>query len=62
MLLRWSFSKPRTQRVKRALEERAPKLVENTKAALFLRGKTTSDVATRAMKDLVCFKSLALAQ
>ena len=45
--------RPKTQRGKRALEERAPKVVENTKTALFLRGGRTSEMVTQAMKDLV---------
>ena len=45
--------RPKTQRGKRALGERAPKVVENTKTALFLRGGRTSELVTQAMKDLV---------
>ena len=45
--------RPKTQRGKRALEQRAPKNVENTKTALFLRGGKTSELVTQAMKDLV---------
>jgi hypothetical protein len=44
---------PKTQRAKRALEARAPKVVENPKAALFLRGHHTSAVSTGALRDLV---------
>ena len=44
---------PKTQRGKRALEQRAPKNVENTKTALFLRGGKTSELVTQAMKDIV---------
>jgi len=46
-------SKPKNQRVKRALEERAPKLVENTKTAMFIRGGRISEKVTQAMKELV---------
>ena len=46
-------SKPKNQRVKRALEERAPKLVENEKLAMFIRGGKTSETVTQTLKDLV---------
>ena len=46
-------SKPKNQRVKRALEERAPKLVENEKSAMFIRGGRTSETVTQVLKDLV---------
>jgi ribosome production factor 2 len=39
--------------VKRALEEREPKLVENEKTAIFVRGQNTSDRVRGAMGDLV---------
>lgn len=45
--------RPKTQRGRRAVEQRAPKIVENTKTALFLRGGRTSEIVTQAMKDLV---------
>jgi len=45
--------RPKTQRGKRALVQRAPKNVENTKNALFIRGGRTSELVTQAMKDLV---------
>ncbi|CAI8048707.1 Ribosome production factor 2 homolog, partial [Geodia barretti] len=48
--------KPKTQRAKRALETKAPKLVENTKSALFIRGGHTSETVTQALKDLSVFK------
>ena len=48
-----SVSKPKNQRVKRALEARAPKLLENTKTALFIRGGHTSETVTQALKDIV---------
>ncbi|EAA34504.1 Brix-domain-containing protein [Neurospora crassa] len=44
--------KPRTARSKRALEKRAPKVNENPKTALFLRGTTCSQVTQDAMQDL----------
>ncbi|KAI0900095.1 Brix-domain-containing protein [Annulohypoxylon nitens] len=44
--------KPRNARSKRALEKKAPKVVENPKTALFLRGTTCSQVAQDALTDL----------
>ena len=46
-------SKPKTQRGKQFLEDRVPKLVENTKRTMFVKGTKTSDTVTRAMTDLV---------
>ncbi len=46
-------SKPKNQRVKRALDCREPKLHENTKTAIFIRGGNTSETVTQALKDLV---------
>ena len=45
--------RPKTHRGKRAIEQRAPKDLENTKTALFIRGGRTSETVTQAMKDLV---------
>ena len=53
-----NVSKPKNQRVKRALEARAPKLVENTKSALFIRGGHTSMTVTQALKDMVGFVTI----
>ncbi|KAI2464575.1 Brix-domain-containing protein [Annulohypoxylon bovei var. microspora] len=44
--------KPRNARSKRALEKKAPKVVENPKTALFLRGTTCSQIAQDALTDL----------
>ncbi|KAF4122521.1 ribosome production factor 2 [Geosmithia morbida] len=44
--------KPRNARSKRALEKREPKVVENPKTCLFLRGTTCSQVVQDAMTDL----------
>ncbi|KAI0152137.1 Brix-domain-containing protein [Hypoxylon sp. NC0597] len=44
--------KPRNARSKRALEKKAPKIVENPKTALFLRGTTCSQVVQDALTDL----------
>ena len=51
------FSKPKNQRVKRALQKREPKIVENDKHALFLKGGRTSETIAEALKDLVCIVS-----
>ena len=47
------FSKPKNQRVKRALEKRDPKLVENDKTTMVIKGGHTSDTVSEALKDLV---------
>ncbi|KAI1342448.1 Brix-domain-containing protein [Xylariaceae sp. FL0016] len=44
--------KPRNARSKRALEKKAPKVVENPKTALFLRGTTASQIVQDALSDL----------
>eukprot|EP00455_Lapot_gusevi_P051794 TRINITY_DN7807_c0_g1_i3.p1 TRINITY_DN7807_c0_g1~~TRINITY_DN7807_c0_g1_i3.p1 ORF type:complete len:351 (-),score=80.01 TRINITY_DN7807_c0_g1_i3:8-1060(-) len=48
--------KPKNQKAKRALERRAPKLVENVKKSLVLKGTKTSEVVTLALKDLHIMK------
>jgi ribosome production factor 2 len=48
--------KPKTQKAKRALEEREPKAKENTKEVLFIRGAKTSEIVLAAMKDLCTLK------
>lgn len=35
------------------IEDRSPKVIENTKRALFIRGGRTSELVTQALKDLV---------
>ncbi|XP_030850526.1 ribosome production factor 2 homolog [Strongylocentrotus purpuratus] len=44
--------KPKNQRVKRALEKRDPKLVENTKTSLMIRGGHTSEKITALLTEL----------
>jgi len=51
--------KPKNKRVKRALEQREPKAIENTKTALFVRGANCSDLAQKCMKDLCSLKKPA---
>ena len=53
---------PKTQRAKRALEARAPKVIENPKKALFLRGHHTSAVSNGVLRDLVCSRGSASLQ
>jgi len=48
--------KPKTQRGRRALEKKAPKLIENIKTAIFIRGAKTSDKVLKCMKDLAALK------
>ena len=45
--------KPKNRRSKRWLEERVPKVHENVKSALFIRGGRTNDTVMKALKDLV---------
>ena len=42
--------KTKTQRGKRALEEREAKAIENTKTAIFVRGTNCSDLVMKCMK------------
>ncbi|XP_071504090.1 ribosome production factor 2 homolog [Diadema antillarum] len=44
--------KPKNQRVKRALEKREPKLIENNKTSLFIRGGHTSERITAVLTEL----------
>ncbi|XP_074655618.1 ribosome production factor 2 homolog [Tubulanus polymorphus] len=48
--------KPSNQRVKRALEKRAPKIIENTKQAMFIKGGHTSEIVTLALKELYSYR------
>jgi len=47
------FRKPKNQRVKRALEKREPKIFENDKTAVFVRGGHSSEVVTHFLSELV---------
>ena len=42
--------KTKTQKGKRALEDREPKAIENTKTAIFVRGTNCSDLVMKCMK------------
>ncbi|KXS18622.1 Brix-domain-containing protein [Gonapodya prolifera JEL478] len=48
--------KPKTARGRRILDDRAPKLVENTKKCVFVRGSTTSLAVTEALRDFYLLK------
>ena len=54
-VLSFIIRRPKTHRGKRAVEQRAPKDVENTKTAVFIRGGRTSETVTQALKDLVSY-------
>ncbi|XP_039265006.2 ribosome production factor 2 homolog [Styela clava] len=48
--------KPKSQRHRRVLEQRAPKIFENDKTALFIRGGNTSNIITTALQELHMMK------
>lgn len=48
--------KPKNARTKRVLDERAAKLVENTKQAIFIKGQTANAITQQAMQDLMTLK------
>jgi len=48
--------KPKTQRGKRVLESREPKIYENTKTALFFKGGNTSQTVSHALKEIHTLK------
>ena len=47
------YRRPKSQRSKRFLEGRAPKIAENVKNAMIMKGGNTSETITNALKDLV---------
>jgi len=49
-------SQPKTRRTKAALLEREPKIIENTKTCMFVKGGNTSDVVGAALKELYLLK------
>lgn len=51
----YTHRKPKNARVKRALEAREPKIVENEKTAIFVRGQNTSDRVRGVMQDMVSY-------
>ncbi|XP_002129416.2 ribosome production factor 2 homolog [Ciona intestinalis] len=48
--------KPRSQRHRRVLKARAPKIHENDKKTMFVRGGNTSDVVTNVLKEMYMLK------
>jgi len=48
--------KPKTQRGRRALEKKEPKIYENTKTTLFFKGGNTSQTVTQVLKELHVLK------
>jgi len=56
-----NYRKAKTHRGKRELERRGPRLIENTKQGLFLRGTKCSETVKKLLKDIVsafCFNTL----
>ncbi|XP_078131421.1 ribosome production factor 2 homolog [Sander vitreus] len=48
--------KPKTKRSKRFLENRAPKLAEDVKTAMIMKGGNTNQTVTKALKDIYSLK------
>jgi len=46
-------SKPKTKRGKRFLQSREPKVIENVKQAMFIKGGRTSEIVTKSLKQFV---------
>uniref|UniRef100_A0A1A8ERG5 Ribosome production factor 2 homolog n=1 Tax=Nothobranchius korthausae TaxID=1143690 RepID=A0A1A8ERG5_9TELE len=51
-----NITKPKTRRSKRFLESRAPKLTENVKSVMIMKGGNTSQTITQALKDVYSLK------
>nr|XP_020469777.1 ribosome production factor 2 homolog [Monopterus albus] len=51
-----SVIKPKTKRSKRFLESRVPKLTEDVKSAMIMKGGNTSQTVTQALKDIYSLK------
>jgi len=49
-------AQPKTRRTKAALLEREPKIIENTKTCMFIKGGNTSDIVGSALKELYLLK------
>jgi len=49
-------AQPKTRRTKAALLEREPKIIENTKTCMFIKGGNTSDIVATALKELYLLK------
>lgn len=48
--------KPKTKRAKRFLENRAPKLTENVKSAMIMKGGNANQIVAQALKDIYALK------
>lgn len=48
--------KPKTKRAKRFLDHREPKVNENVKNAMLVKGGNASDTITKCLKDIYCLK------
>ncbi|MED6243628.1 rRNA-binding ribosome biosynthesis protein rpf2 [Ataeniobius toweri] len=48
--------KPKTKRSKRFLESRAPKLIEDVRSTMIMKGGNTSQTITTALKDIYSLK------
>ena len=51
--MQYVFRKPITHKGKKAILKKEPKLIEDAKEALCLKGNRTSQIVTDIMKDLV---------
>ncbi|XP_032877892.1 ribosome production factor 2 homolog [Amblyraja radiata] len=49
-------TKPKTKRAKRFIEKRDPKLLENTKNVMLIKGGNTSETVTEALKNIYSLK------
>jgi hypothetical protein len=57
-VLWWSMkskTKGKNKRVERVLKKKEPKVVENVKNAMFLKGPSSSELITQVLKNLVGF-------
>jgi len=54
--MRRTLKKPKNQRVKRALEKREPKIHENDKTTMFIKGGQTNETISKVLKELALLK------
>lgn len=47
-----AIKKGKTHKGRKVLEDRAPKVVENAKTAIFIKGNKSSNVINQVMKEL----------
>lgn len=48
-----SFRKPTTHRTKRILKNKEPKIIENVKQTVFIRGHKSHDIVQNFVKEIV---------